>query len=1029
MLLTQCYGRERERDITSLMFYCDLQKMTELAQDLEEQLLSSSVNLANEFLKQRGDKKKEEELGQSILQSLHHEPLHTPTGFPGDFNYRPAPFPVASSTDNAGVASGGTSAWGSDSTETSSAATEGEGIQLVAKLIEKLLARIQVICKGTIIRLRHSSKLPLTQDQARSDPLSTSSSTGSERSKLRDYELIVQLPYIAYRDETPGWAPTSNVEGSLSGASSISSSSSVVMDESTTIPSVIWQDAPESTKTVVFRGFSVWIRERDASSNNTAGLSPSPSATKPPEAQSSFSSSSSSQQTQSRYPSAAEGGGAADKEALDYSDDTDSDGDVFMDAQDTFSRSVASSQYVTRSTMLSASSRLDQSRFLQRMDSTASSTVSGLYEAQIVSCLQHKNRVKVNIRKNATLPTGTAAQAVVRSLVDMDVYFKSLFVAFSPNQVGFLLEILLAMDAAPPPESVKGRSSSTSKSGVAYREATGTGSVSQGQTWGSQHQDKPNKADVAPTLVKSLRSDDYLDRRSSTESQRSTPPHSQSPLADIRSHSLQSDREAVRSDPRLAKSPGARSVQDQHVRTGHHDAFSSSRVLSESAYPGRSTLLPSPALSSHNASSLSIKMKARLPTLQIYILLQDPKTMHDVPTETIFFSNPRPESLRSNHVKIELDNLAFRYQQWRLPVDMLGNQDSRTKFTKKSQIDFTLNKLLVAEWIEKQAPVLTGNDPGRPLREFQQRTYRTLPLKQYIPIVEFDPDLDPLTPEQGSKFCTLAIPSRYMSERASTLRSKNERRKQERVRMEGGPRHPAASLADLRGVSSSRQSGTGDTTSTTGGVGVRDNSPTSHSVTKEVVRMRVVLGGKKDAPVVEVGYAQDVTIEVKPFQVHVDFSTLQRMELLLQRFMIYSASQHPSRPTDSCMRTSSQSSHEQIINDLDRNHQVTKHRTRLRIRLNTIRIWISVPDMAATLAGAQDTGPGGRSIYDMLALDISKLVFTTSSDMARATSAVLQGASKFKVEFSTFSAFIVQEHGMYLVGRPFNIESGDGYER
>ncbi|KAF9163468.1 autophagy- protein 2 [Actinomortierella ambigua] len=1097
-----------------------VQAQPDLAQDLEEQLLSSSVNLANEFLKQRGDGRQEEELGQSILQSLHHEAPHTPTGFPGDFNYR-APQSTASAEQSR---SDGPGAWGSDSTEGSSdATTEGEGIQLVAKLIEKLLARIQVICRGTTLRLRHSSKLPLTGEQARRDSSLSTPSTSADKDelKLRDYELVVQLPFIAYRDETPGWAPTGNVDGSASGTGSISSSSSTLLEESTTIPSVIWQDAPESIKTVVFRGFSIWIRERDGSTNSASSPSPSLSsatATQPAEP-------STPQPTQPRYPSSVEEGSIAAGNTNDYSPDSDSDSDVFMDAQDSFSRSVASSQYISRSTMLSASSRLDQSRFLQRTDSTAS-TRPTLYEAQIVSCLQHKNRVKVSIRKNASLSTGPVSQAVVRSLVDMDVYLKSLFVALSPNQVGFLLEILLAMEAAPssssePQQASSGRTSGMSKPGVPqYREtsrgAGGPAAAHHGpsSSWGTQQQGRPNRADATPAPARNTyRSDDYFDRRSSMESQRSASPHAHSPMTGTRSPSLH--HHAASGDRH--DSGGRYYEQD---RGSHHDPSSSSshRILSESEYPGRSTLLPPPALSSTNVSSLSVKVKARLPTFQIYILLQDPASMHEVPTDATFFSNPRPETLRCNHIKVELDNLVLRYQQWRLPVSTTGGasptshsqpnpahhrqhhphqqpqqqqqqqaqqqqqqqQDTgRTKkFTKKSQIDFTLSKLLVAEWIDKQAPALAPvNNLGRPLREFQQRAYRTAPQKQYIPLVEFDPDLEPLTPEQGggSKFCTLAMPSRYLSERASTLRSKNERRKQERARMEGGVgvggstggagshRHPAASLADLRGISGSRpamSSGESFRPGNSSG-STRADSPTSHSVTKEVIRMRVMLGGKKDpssssttsassssssSTSSDTGYAQDVTVEVKPFQVHVDLSTFQRMELLLQRFMVFSESrgrrqaalpslssqqQWSTKPSDPSMRWSSAqtSQEQQIMEDLDRHHQqqqqlqTAKPRTRFRLRLNTVRIWISVPDMAATLAGAKDTGSGGRSIYDMLALDISKLVLTQSSDMARAASilasgnggsaaAGVQGASKFKVEFSNFSAFIIQEHAV-----------------
>ncbi|KAF9969755.1 autophagy- protein 2, partial [Actinomortierella ambigua] len=653
-----------------------VQAQPDLAQDLEEQLLSSSVNLANEFLKQRGDGKQEEELGKSILQSFQHEALHTPSGFPGDFNYR-APQSAAAPANHSQPDVPG--AWGTDSTEGSGdTTTEGEGIQLVAKLIEKLLARIQVICRGTTLRLRHSSKLPLTGEQARRNSSFSASSTTSadkDEPKLRDYELVVQLPFIAYRDETPGWAPTGNVDSSVSGTSSISSSSSTLLEESTTIPSVIWQDAPESIKTVVFRGFSVWIRERDNSSSSTSGASTSPSSLSPGTA--TQSAGTPLQPTQSRYPSTSEDGAVATESTNNDTDDSDSDNDVFMDAQETVSRSVASSQYISRSTMLSASTRLDQSRFLQRTDSTASPTQPTLYEAQIVSCLQHKNRVKVSIRKNASLSTGT----VVRSLVDMDVQLKSLFVALSPNQIGFLLEILLAIEAAAPssttsepPLAMSGRSSGMANPGMPpYREMPrGAGGAAtyhgpSSSSWGTQQQQgKPNRGDAMPAPTRNAhRPDEFFDRRSSMESQRSASPHGPSPMTGIRSPSHHQYHSHYNHPDRV--DPGARySEQDVPMRRGggQRDASSSSshRMPSDSMYAGRSTLLPAPALSSTNASSLSVKIKARLPTFQVYILLQDPASMHEVPTEATFFSNPRPETLRCNHIKIELDNLVLRCQ-------------------------------------------------------------------------------------------------------------------------------------------------------------------------------------------------------------------------------------------------------------------------------------------------------------------------------------------------------------------------------
>lgn len=98
-------------------------------------------------------------------------------------------------------------------------------------------------------------------------------------------------------------------------------------------------------------------------------------------------------------------------------------------------------------------------------------------------------------------------------------------------------------------------------------------------------------------------------------------------------------------------------------------------------------------------------------------------------------------------------------------------------------------------------------------------------------------------------------------------------------------------------------------------------------------------------------------------------------------------------------------------------------KSRWRVRLNSVQLWVSVPDMARTLEVHEDDGPEYRSIYDVIVLNVSKLVISQASDGAKAIPRGAEAqipmssksnespASKMKVDLSSISVFIVPAHG------------------
>ncbi|KAI8598578.1 hypothetical protein EDD21DRAFT_183509 [Dissophora ornata] len=877
----------------------------------EDQALSSSVDLANDFLQQQQSSgMTETALQESLLQTFQNHSTQAPSGFPGDFNSRPIfnPSSDQSSSGSTEASNDGLGSQGSD----------GEGIQFVAKLIEKLMARIQIICKGTTIRLRHSSSLPLVRSQ----------STAAPRETL-EYELEIRLPYIAYRDETPGWDQPAGAMDASSIRSSSSSSSqgtesasaSTLLEEST-IPSVIWQDSPESIKTVAFKGFSVWIKQQGGTEKLVAQSDPTP-----------------------RHAQ-----GPVTSAAADDQDESDSDTDVFSDAQENLSQSMIASQIIPRRSVPPLTSTRPSPAHNQQIPVE-------LYEAEILSTLQHKNRVKVNIRRNTTLVAGSIAsqaQTTTKSLLDIDFHIRSIFIALSPNQIAFLLEILALLDSAPLNDNPE---------------------INVGRVAGD------------------------IDRTSSTPSQ--TPLSPQRPLSVDPLRTTQS------------KSPGGRPLDyDRHVDARNLRAttptpavfLDSSRFLGGSVYNDNRSAASGHATrtSSSIPPSLTVKLKARVSTFQIFVLYQDPESRRNIPTEANFFKNPVPEALKVGHLKLELDSMILRYQQWTAINTNVGGQKA-AKST-KGQIDFTLSNFTIAEWIDS-APKPFDTTCWNLVSD----QYRVPPRGQYIPLVEFDSDQNSLLQTSlTSKFPILQMPDRYMSERSLLLRSKKSKRQPN---------------IDRPKVASIAESSSGDKDAAIG-------------ITKEVVRIRVHLGAKKDssrpnipsldsaAATSSSGYARDVTIEVKPMQIHLDFFTFQRLEKCLLAILgpNQKAPSSPRDQSEEANTTSQRSMEQQIMEDLEGPPTIAKVKSRMRLRLNSVQLWISVPDMALVLAGQKDTGPEYRSIYDVVALNISKLVLTQSSDVIKGSSHIHDGvgldsgreaeehAPKIKVDFANVSAFVIPAH-------------------
>jgi hypothetical protein len=107
-----------------------------------------------------------------------------------------------------------------------------EGVQILARLIDKLMSNVKIILKDTCIRLSHQSTISLNGDY-----------NSNKNDQLKEYYFELKIPVISFKDETPGLnEPTPPND---SGSASV------------TLP-------PEQTETVksfTITGLNIWLRE------------------------------------------------------------------------------------------------------------------------------------------------------------------------------------------------------------------------------------------------------------------------------------------------------------------------------------------------------------------------------------------------------------------------------------------------------------------------------------------------------------------------------------------------------------------------------------------------------------------------------------------------------------------------------------------------------------------------------------------------------------------------------------------------
>lgn len=283
-----------------------------------------------------------------------------------------------------------------------------DGLQVLTRVIDKMLAKIKVDVVDTLIRISHTS--------AAVPPLA-----GDHRPFAEDteYYLDIQIPKVSYFDETPGFNPsnpantptaTSSPSPSATTASAASTSTSATLSESSIL---LPPNANETIKIITVASPTVWLR---SSQNMRSSLYTHP--------------------TQSETT---------------LQDESDDDNDLsqteFYEAEEgdsTLFRSTTSSTYKRR-----MSGSTTPRAFPRRPYPTSASFVSHHkpYEALLLTTLDGESWLRMRMRPSFPFDLGEPSdQPAVRQVECMLSHVRAII---TPRQTAFLYDLLQKLMDAP----------------------------------------------------------------------------------------------------------------------------------------------------------------------------------------------------------------------------------------------------------------------------------------------------------------------------------------------------------------------------------------------------------------------------------------------------------------------------------------------------------------------------------------------------------------------------------------------------
>ncbi|OZJ06461.1 hypothetical protein BZG36_00455, partial [Bifiguratus adelaidae] len=232
-------------------------------------IMSSSVSFAGDFLQHEIPPDEDEELRSSIYHSFHSA-AESRTQFEHDSRMFSASQSQAYNNQPDAHQDAHPDMYKSfPSPPFSPNENDMEGLQVLTRLIDKIMARVKVVISDTVVRLHFKSTIEMTDKDPTPEHMLRSVYASMFRSEVRgtnDYYLDLQLPSITMQDETPGLGDDPS---NLSPTSQMDSGSSSVL-----LPPI----GSDFIKTLRITDPTVWLRQEEIISDIASDISSASSA-------------------------------------------------------------------------------------------------------------------------------------------------------------------------------------------------------------------------------------------------------------------------------------------------------------------------------------------------------------------------------------------------------------------------------------------------------------------------------------------------------------------------------------------------------------------------------------------------------------------------------------------------------------------------------------------------------------------------------------------------------------------------------
>ncbi|RUS31489.1 hypothetical protein BC938DRAFT_477711 [Jimgerdemannia flammicorona] len=798
--------------------------------DEDSHIMSSSIHIAGDFLRHEVPPNEDEELRNSIYQSFHSAADGT-----GSLYYGATSGMVDASMDSLPARS---SAFPQQPPTPGAAVDTGlEGLQVLSRLIDKIMAKVKVTARDTLLRVHHRSELHLGGRDATGRAFSSfgGPSAQSSRDGKRDYYIDFVVPIISYCDETPGLGDETQ---------SVSSTLPPMGSSSILLPPV----TNESIKVVSIESPTVWIREADGAVREEDGN---------------------------------------ENDAVSVEDDDereeffDSEEDVPLDGAESARMNPAMGRHWQ-----------DERRWKPRTRSPDQlDGARQLYSALIFSTLDQSNRIKIKLRPNASpeydLPSAMSSSNVYTQqasaqnsrapAVEVMANISAICTALCPEQVVFLAELAMAIGSAtsgvPVSETRRGSdivrepTHQSDDIGLDEMEEVDLGLRPSGGRGGM------DRTNYGAALHQNMHSDMPGGfGRSASGGRRGNSPY---------------EDQFGGMDRSPFKTPAMQSQQQfpQQARSrGYGSTLSTAPGVANAGMAGQQ-LAP------------TLKFMLVVQSIECFFLYRDPASKKDVPKQDGFFTTRAPESLEADHLKIEIDELIVWYYEGeesgtkrqseagsvshasphRRPSSSPSRSSSRHSSSSFSRpknpsvstssssriptaLELNLTNFAITEWLSRPPPGTpsatteglafeprassTSNDNGR---EQRRAMHGSRPVyRAYNPILEFDNDLMESYDQGGVH--AVDFPTFY----ANKPRAARQTRQAQQAAV-GGSARPASGKS-AEGVFMVKLEKGKE-------VGQKDTSSSSTMASAPAHR-----------------YDQDIAVKISPFHLHVDLRMADRLE-------------------------------------------------------------------------------------------------------------------------------------------------------